>query len=50
VVADCEKLNADLSAFEVSDAMPETGDFGKLREVADRILAYLDTFDMGLGE
>jgi ParB-like chromosome segregation protein Spo0J len=50
VVADCEKLNADLSAFEVSDAMPETGEFEKLRIVAERILAYLDTFNKGPGE
>jgi len=50
VVADCEKLYADLSAFKQSEGMPETGDLGKLREVAEQILAYLDSFDMGAGE
>jgi hypothetical protein len=47
VVADCEKLYADLSAFKQSEGMPETGDFSKLKEVAEQILAYLDSFDMG---
>lgn len=48
VVADCEKLNADLSAFRHSgEDMPDLGDIDHLREAANRLMDFLKSFDKG---
>ncbi len=50
VVKGAEKLNADLSAFQLSSGMVAIKDIAVLQAVADRLFDFLKTFDKGDGK